>query len=83
MKKQQEISNEIMSKKMGQVVEVLVENTSFDKKYLIGRTNQDVPDIDGIIYIENNDDENTKLINTFVKCKIVDFTEYDLISKLI
>ena len=84
MKKQQEISNELMSKKVGNIVNVLVEDISFDEKYLIGRTTQDTPDIDGVIYIKNehNYDKN-KIINRFVKCEVTDFSEYDLIGKLL
>ena len=79
MKKQQEISNELMSKRVGQEVEVLIEDMSFDRKYLIGRTKQDVPDIDGIIYIKNEDIKKEKeLINTIKKCKITNYSEYDL-----
>ena len=82
MEKQQEISNNIMNKKTGQKVQVLVEDISFDKKYLIGRTMQNAPDIDGIVYIKNNN-KTEKLLNTFVSAEIIGHTEYDLIGKLI
>ena len=78
---QQKISNENLQKKIGQDFEVLVEDISFDGKYLIGRTKQDVPDIDGIVYIENNGTKN--LVNKFVKVHITDVKDYDLIGKLI
>ena len=80
MKIQQKISNENLQNKIGQEVEVLMENKTFDGKYFVGRTKQDVPDIDGLIYIKNNDKE---LMNQFVTAKIVDVKEYDLIGKLI
>ena len=80
MKIQQKISNENLQNKIGQEVEVLIENKTFDEKYFVGRTKQDVPDIDGLIYIKNNDKE---LMNQFVTAKIVDVKEYDLIGKLI
>lgn len=80
MKIQQKISNENLQNKIGQEVEVLIENKTFDGKYFVGRTKQDVPDIDGLIYIKNNDKE---LMNQFVTAKIVDVKEYDLIGKLI
>ena len=81
MKIQQKISNENLQAKIGQEFEVLVEDISFDGKYLIGRTKQDVPDIDGIVYIKNETTE--QLINKFVKVKITDVRDYDLIGELI
>ena len=81
MKIQQKISNENLQQKMGQEFEVLIEDVSFDGKYLIGRTKQDVPDIDGIVYIENNTLDN--LIDKFVKIQVVNVKDYDLIGKLI
>ena len=80
MKIQQKISNENLQKKIGQEVEVLIENMSFDGKYLIGRTKQDVPDIDGLIYIKCKDED---LINQFVKAKIIDVKNYDYIGELV
>ena len=80
MEEQQKISNENLKKKIGQKCEVLIENISFDEKYLIGRTKQDVPDIDGIIYIKNN--ENKNLINQIVNCIVTDVNDYDLIGEI-
>ena len=58
MEAQQEISKQILKNKIGKTYKVLVENMSFDGKYFIGRTMQDVPDEDGLVYIENNDNSN-------------------------
>ena len=80
MKIQQEVSKENLQNKIGQEVEILIEDISFDRKYLIGRTKQDVPDIDGVIYIKNRDD---KLVNQFVKAKVIDVSNYDLIGELV
>ena len=79
MSLQQEISREKMKAKIGTKQEVLIENKSFDRKYYIGRTKSDVPDIDGVVYIKNNKLE----INEFVNCKITDFKEYDLVGEVI
>lgn len=81
MEKQQKISKEKLKQKIGKTYETLIEDISFDGKYLVGRTIADVPEIDGLIYIKNNKkgDMQNK-INTFVKCKIVDVNEYDLIG---
>ena len=52
---------------------------TFDKKYLIGRTKMDVPEMDGVVYIENT--SNKDLINQFVKCRIISVRQYDLIGR--
>lgn len=80
MKEQQKISNENMKNKIGKEYEVLIENISFDGKYLIGRTKQDVPDIDGLVYIKNQNQDNE--INKIVNVIIEDVKEYDLIGKI-
>lgn len=82
MKIQQEVSKEKMKEKIGKRVEVLIENKTFDGKYYVGRTKQDVPDIDGLVYIKI-EKENQNLIHQFVWCKVEDVREYDLIAKII
>ena len=81
MQLQQRISNENLQRKIGQEFEVIIEDISFDSRYLIGRTKQDVPDIDGIVYIKNETIE--QLVDKFVKVKITDVKDYDLIGELI
>lgn len=68
MELQQKISKENLEKKKNKEYEVLIENLSFDGKYWIGRTIQDVPEIDGIVYIKKKDSQNK--IGDFVTCKI-------------
>lgn len=80
MERQQQLSKEKLQGKIGQEVELLVEDISFDGKYLIGRTKQDVPDMDGLVYVKvTNSQKSSTLINQFVKGKIVDVNEYDLV----
>ena len=81
MRLQQKISNEKLKENIGKEYETLVEDITFDGKYLVGRTKNDVPDIDGLVYIENNNNEEK--INKFVNVKITDVSGYDLIGKLI
>lgn len=76
---QQEISRENLEKRIGKEYEILVENITFDKKYFVGRTKMDVPEMDGVVYIENT--SNKDLINQFVKCRIMDVRQYDLIGR--
>lgn len=80
MKLQQEISDEIMKNQIGKEFEVLIEDESFDGKYYIGRSKNEVPDIDGVIFVEKTKDE---LFDKFVKVKIIESRDYDLIGKLI
>ena len=85
---QQEISRENLSQKIGQEYEAIIEDISFDKKYLIARTTADVPDIDGIAYIKYNSSKEdsrdiTEFKNKFVKCKIIDIKDYDLIAEIL
>ena len=81
MRLQQKISNEKLKENIWKEYETLVEDITFDGKYLVGRTKNDVPDIDGLVYIENNNNEEK--INKFVNVKITDVSGYDLIGKLI
>ena len=81
MKIQQQVSSENLQKKIGQKYEVIIENISFDGKYLIGRTKQDVPDIDGVVYIKN--DFQQDLLNKFVYIEVTDVRNYDIIGKVI
>ena len=83
MEAQQEISKEILTNKIGKNYKVLVEDMSFDGKYFIGRTMQDVPEEDVLVYIKNNKDldENT-ILNNFVNCKIIEVSNYDLIGEI-
>ena len=61
--------------------EVLIENISFDNKYFIGRTKQDAPDIDGLVYIKNNKKgQESEILNTYKMCTIKDVSNYDLIA---
>lgn len=82
MKLQKEISKENLQKKIGNKYEVLIEAVSFDKKYYIGRSYMDVPDMDGVVFIKNSTQDN-ELIGKFVKCKIIDVQDYDLIGEII
>ena len=84
MEKQQKISKQKLEEKIGNVIETLIEDISFDGKYLIGRTKNDVPEIDGIIYIQTPEKGTPEdFINTFVKCKIENVNNYDLIGKIV
>ena len=81
MKAQAEISLENLKNKIGKTYKVLVEDKSFDGKYFIGRTMQDVPEEDGLVYIKNDEKLNEKdILDNFIECKIIDVSNYDLIG---
>ena len=80
MKLQQEVSKEVANNYIGKELEVLLEERSFDGKYYIARSYMDVPDIDGVIFV-NCEDEN--LEGQFVNVRITDVQEYDLIAEKI
>ena len=68
------------------IVNLLIETE--EEKYLIARTTGDVPDIDGIAYIKYNSSKEdsrdiTEFKNKFVKCKIIDIKDYDLIAEIL
>lgn len=79
MELQQEISKEKMKAKIGNKYEVLLENTTFDGKYFIGRSRMDVPEMDGVIFVKTNEKYR---IGDFIKCKITGISgDYDLIGE--
>ena len=78
MSLQQEISKENLQKQIGKNVEILVEDRTFDGKLYVGRTYMDVPEIDGIVYI-NTEKELQR--GEFITKKIIDVSNYDLIAK--
>ena len=83
MKKQQVISKENLEKRISAKTEVLIENMTFDKKYFVGRTKQDVPDMDGLVYIKNTDELKEKnILSNIIKCKIININNYDIIAEI-
>lgn len=79
MSLQQKIASETQEEMIGKELEVLLETKTFDGKYYVGRSYREVPDIDGLIYIEMVD---KALEGKFVKCKITKANGYDLIGKV-
>ena len=81
MQKQQEIVRKKLEEQIQKQYTVLVEDISFDSKFLIGRTKNQAPDIDGITYIINENNENC--INNFVDVKITKVLDYDVQAQII
>jgi len=84
MRLQQMISSENEQKNIGKKVEVLIEGCTLNKKYLIGRSYMEVPDIDGLAYVINNKNVNLSDVEgKYLNCKIVDTKEYDIICEIL
>ena len=77
---QQKVYEEISQKYIGRELEVLLEERSFDGKYYIARSYMDVPDIDGVIFVNCNEEN---LEGQFAKVKILKTQDYDLIAEKI
>ena len=80
MEVQQNISREKHKAFIGRIIEVVVEGLSDETDLLLqGRTSQQAPDIDGVVLI--NDGQAN--IGEFVKVRITDSMEYDLIGEIV
>ncbi|MBR6163616.1 30S ribosomal protein S12 methylthiotransferase RimO [bacterium] len=76
MKLQQKISLEINSSLIGKEIECIVENIS-DDGIITGRTYKDAPEVDGVIFIKNDD---TAMPGDVIKVKVTGCSAYDLYS---
>ncbi len=96
MKAQQEVSRQNNARFLGKAIEVLIdEKDKSNPDLFIGRTEFDAPEVDGIVYIKSKI-KNQKLkfktqhrtqniepelkVGEFVKVKIIDTLEYDLVG---
>lgn len=73
-----DISAEKLKSYIGKEYKVLVEDTTFDHKFCVGRSYMDIPDTDGMVIIKDCD---AKLVGEFVNCKVTAVNNYDLIAK--
>ena len=79
MELQQVISKQNLEKKIGTKVKVLIEQSGVKIKgkiYSVGRTYMDVPDIDGVIFVEGK-----QKVGNFINVEITAVKEYDLFGK--
>ena len=76
MQDQLKISERLLEDKIGQVLQVLIEEKIEDNLYA-GRSYLDSPDIDGVIYV--NSYKNLSM-NSFINVKVTSSMEYDLIG---
>ena len=80
MELQQEISRKRHQAIIGKVLPVLVEGFSEETDLLLqGRSSQQAPDIDGVVYINEGDASVGDMVNV----EITDSHDYDLLGKII
>ena len=78
MKEQQKVSKENNNKLIGKEIECMIEGITEDEEYYISRSYMDVPNEDGIVFIEK-----TKAYQSgdFAKVDVIEALDYDLIAK--
>jgi len=78
MASQKNVSQEFNKKFLGKSIDVLIDEK--DKENYLGRTQYDAPEVDGIVFVKSGSKLN---IGGFVKVKITDTLEYDLVGETI
>ncbi len=80
MELQQEIAFDNAERMIGQEVLVMIEGKVADENAYVGRTYRDAPNVDGLIFI-NTDEE--LLSGDFARVKVTGAVDYDLIGELL
>lgn len=80
MELQQEIAFDLAERKIGQEVMVMIEGKVADENAYVGRTYMDAPNVDGLIFIETDEE---LMSGDFAKVKIIGALEYDLIGEIV
>lgn len=77
MSEQQKISADRLRERVGTTLEVLIEESTPEGG--IGRSVLDIPDIDGVVFVQSM---SPCSVTTFVKVRVIDSLEYDLIAEV-
>ena len=80
MELQQEIAFDLAERMIGKEVIVMFEGKIADENVYVGRTYMDAPNVDGLIFVETNEE---LMSGDFAKVRITGALEYDLIGELI
>ena len=75
MQLQQEISAARLQQKIGKTLDVIVDE--IDEEGIIGRSKADAPEIDGVVYVDNQSGMPVKT-GDIIQVTITDADEYDL-----
>ena len=77
---QQEISEELMAKRIGRIDQVVIEEATDDPKVYVGRTAYDAPEVDGVCYVTS---QKMLEIGAIVDVKINDAMEFDVMGEVV
>ncbi|MCI8885352.1 MAG: 30S ribosomal protein S12 methylthiotransferase RimO [Dorea sp.] len=80
MELQQEIAFDQAEEMIGREVLVMIEGKVADENAYVGRTYRDAPNVDGLIFIHT---EEELMSGDFVKVRVTQALEYDLIGEMI
>lgn len=80
MELQQDISRKHGKEKIGSVITVMIEGKLPEDNIYIGRSYMDAPNVDGYVFVHSKD---SYLSGEFVKVKITQSEEYDLIGEAV
>lgn len=78
---QKDISKNVRENNLGKELEIIIEGETTDKKFWYGRSYMEVPDIDGIVYVEKNAEAD--VVGKYVQCKINKVMDYDMIGRIV
>lgn len=79
MELQQEIAFEKAEGMIGKVLDVMIEGKVADEDVYVARTYRDAPNVDGYLFLNTT---ATLMTGDFVKVKVTDSNEYDLIGEM-
>lgn len=79
MSAQQEVSEALNKKLFGKIIDVLIDEKK--EGWYLGRSQYDAPEVDGVVYVKAP--KKTVRIGSFVKVKITDTLEYDLVGEVL
>jgi len=81
MEKQASISAEKLKKNIGKTRDVIIDVIDNEENMIVARTSSDAPDIDGLVYIEQADNNNYK-VGDITQVTITGTDEYDMWGEL-
>ena len=83
MEMQEKISQEKLQKKIGKTYISLVDEILPKENLVIARSYMDIPDEDGVIFVNIKDSKKMPKVGDFIEVKITDVRDYDLVGEII